>query len=136
MSVTRRTVHCIRNPKPGRNLVTALYWLVFGSFYILMLLFVAPTFDKSLTLAALFLVQQRLQGIRYPVQRDFNDEVVGYQHNRSLCEQLEATTVRAGAAEMGDNLRRCYEVFVRAGAVEEREFSLLEAWLEDLRAVR
>ena len=33
-----------------------LYWLVFGGFYALMLVFVAPTFDKSLTLAALFLV--------------------------------------------------------------------------------
>ena len=32
-----------------------LYWLVFGSFYALMLFFVAPTFDKSFTLAALLL---------------------------------------------------------------------------------
>jgi hypothetical protein len=32
-----------------------LYWLVFGGFYALMLVFVAPTFDKSLTIAALLL---------------------------------------------------------------------------------
>ncbi len=32
-----------------------IYWLVFGGFYALMLVFVAPTFDKSLTLAALLL---------------------------------------------------------------------------------
>jgi len=42
-------------PKPGLGLQIA-YWLVFGAFYALMLVFVAPTFDKSLTLAALFLV--------------------------------------------------------------------------------
>jgi hypothetical protein len=32
-----------------------LYWLVFGAFSILMLVFVAPTFDKSLTLMAILL---------------------------------------------------------------------------------
>ncbi len=42
-------------PKPGPGL-KILYWLVFSGFYGLMLVFVAPTFDKSLTLAALFLV--------------------------------------------------------------------------------
>jgi len=33
-----------------------LYWLVFGGFFLLMLAFVAPTLDKSLTLASLCLV--------------------------------------------------------------------------------
>ncbi len=32
-----------------------LYWVTFASFYTLMLLFVAPTFDKSYTLLALLL---------------------------------------------------------------------------------
>jgi hypothetical protein len=36
-------------------LFTVLYWLIFPLFYLLMLYFVAPTFDKSLTIAALFL---------------------------------------------------------------------------------
>ena len=36
-------------------LFTILYWLTFGSFLILMLLFVAPTFDKSYTWLSLFL---------------------------------------------------------------------------------
>ena len=35
--------------------VHTLYWLIFGSFYILMLTFVAPTFDHSFTKAALLL---------------------------------------------------------------------------------
>jgi hypothetical protein len=34
---------------------TLLYWLTFGSFLILMVLFVAPTFDKSYTWLSLFL---------------------------------------------------------------------------------
>jgi len=36
-------------------LFTIFYWLIFPLFYFLMLRFAAPTFDKSLTLAALFL---------------------------------------------------------------------------------
>jgi hypothetical protein len=42
--------------KPGLELVgKALYWLCFGGFYLLMLWFVAPTLDKSYTIAALLI---------------------------------------------------------------------------------
>ena len=34
---------------PAKRLVSALYWITFASFLILMLVFVAPTFDKSYT---------------------------------------------------------------------------------------
>jgi hypothetical protein len=40
----------------ARRVFKPLYWLVFGGFFLLMLIFVAPTFHKSLTLASLFLV--------------------------------------------------------------------------------
>lgn len=49
--LTRLTDHFL--PKRG-SLYRWLYWLSFGGFYLLMLRFVAPTFDKSYTLAALF----------------------------------------------------------------------------------
>ncbi|MBI5053286.1 MAG: hypothetical protein HZB52_08470 [Chloroflexi bacterium] len=45
----------LKNTKNYHLLFTVLYWLIFPLFYVLMLRFVAPTFDKSLTLAALFL---------------------------------------------------------------------------------
>jgi hypothetical protein len=41
---------------PGSSFWRAAYWLVFLGFYALMLAFVAPTLDKSLTWMALFLV--------------------------------------------------------------------------------
>ncbi len=44
---TKSTVDC--------SLITALYWLTFASFLILMLVFVSPTFDKSYTWLALIL---------------------------------------------------------------------------------
>jgi hypothetical protein len=43
-------------PPLKRQLERLLYWLVFGGFFTLMLVFVAPTLDKSLTIASLCLV--------------------------------------------------------------------------------
>ena len=45
------------NQRPaGARITRRLYWLVFGGFFALMLHFVAPTLDKSLTILALCLV--------------------------------------------------------------------------------
>lgn len=43
------------NPSRPSKIATYLYWLVFGVFSVLMLVFVAPTFDKSLTIMAIVL---------------------------------------------------------------------------------
>jgi hypothetical protein len=43
-------------PTVKREIEGLLYWLVFGGFFTLMLVFVAPTLDKSLTIASLCLV--------------------------------------------------------------------------------
>jgi hypothetical protein len=53
----RLTQYAIRNTEPrmAYRIWRIAYWLVFGAFYILMLLFVWPTLDKSLTLGALIL---------------------------------------------------------------------------------
>ena len=42
-------------PFCGERQFFLLYWLVFGAFSVLMIIFVAPTFDKSLTLMAILL---------------------------------------------------------------------------------
>jgi hypothetical protein len=66
------------------------------------------------------------------LMRDFKDEVPGYLNNRSICEALEALSLRAGTEHLADNLRICYEAFIRAELVEARELALLDAWLADL----
>ncbi len=43
------------NPTNLQSLISALYWITFGSFLLLMLVFVSPTFDKSYTWFALAL---------------------------------------------------------------------------------
>jgi hypothetical protein len=69
------------------------------------------------------------------LMRDFKDEVPGYLHNRSICETLEALSLRAGTEHLGDNLRICYEAFIKAGLVEARELGLLDAWVKDLAEI-
>jgi len=48
--VTRRTKSTVHS-----SLFTALYWITFASFLILMLVFVSPTFDKSYTILSIIL---------------------------------------------------------------------------------
>ena len=68
--------------------------------------------------------------------RDFRDEIPGYLHNEAICERLEALSLKAGIDNIPENLRRCYETFIRENLIEEREFDLLDAWLSDVRAIR
>ena len=42
-------------PKENKRIYQVFYWLTFVSFYVLMLIFVAPTFDKPYTILALLL---------------------------------------------------------------------------------
>ena len=50
-----RLLHLVL-PAVKRQPIRLLYWLVFGGFFILMLVFIWPTLDKSLTIASLCLV--------------------------------------------------------------------------------
>jgi hypothetical protein len=68
------------------------------------------------------------------LMRDFQDEIPGYLHNREIVEKLSELTLHAGPANMGNNLRRCYELLVRMGLVGQSELLLLDAWLADLTA--
>jgi hypothetical protein len=45
----------IRSQETSDSIIKILYWLIFATFYIFMLIFVAPTFDKSYTWLSLLL---------------------------------------------------------------------------------
>ena len=64
--------------------------------------------------------------------RDFADEVPGYVHNRTIAERLEALTLVPGLANIPENMRVCYELFVREQLVDKTELTILDAWLDDL----
>ena len=69
------------------------------------------------------------------LMRDFTDEVPGYLNNRAMGAALDELELTPGAAEIGENLRRCYEILIKNGWVGEQELPLLDAWLEDLTSV-
>jgi len=64
--------------------------------------------------------------------RDFEDEISGYLHNGRICHLLEALALKPGMEQIPDNLRRCYNLFIRENLIDAREKPLLDAWLEDV----
>jgi hypothetical protein len=72
----------------------------------------------------------------HDLMRDFADEVPGYLHNRWIAEALEKLPIRPGVENMPDNLRLSYAKLVEKELVGREELPLLDAWLDDLEAVR
>ena len=71
----------------------------------------------------------------HDLTRDFRDEVPGYLENRAICDALATLQLPAGVEHLADNMRRAYELLVARGWLDERELELLDAWLNDLRAL-
>jgi hypothetical protein len=67
--------------------------------------------------------------------RDFADEVPGYLHNSSIREALDALELSSGAENIPEAMRTIYGRLVEMGLVGPGELPLLDAWLEDLRAL-
>ncbi len=67
--------------------------------------------------------------------RDFEDEVPGYLHNGAIRTALEALELPSGVGQVPAAMRACYERLVEMGLVGPGELALLDAWLEDLRAL-
>lgn len=67
--------------------------------------------------------------------RDFEQEVPGYLNNQKIREVLESTNLQSGADEVSANLHRCYVALIMAGLIPEKEMPLVEAWLNEIRAV-
>ena len=66
---------------------------------------------------------------------DFEAEIPGYRHNRTLVRVLEGLELEPGLDLVGANLLRCYEALVGIGVFPEQELEFVNAWLEDLKAV-
>ncbi|HYJ88457.1 MAG TPA: STELLO glycosyltransferase family protein [Pyrinomonadaceae bacterium] len=67
------------------------------------------------------------------LMRDFHDELPGYLHNKSICEELDKLQIRPGTDQLGNNLRVCYEQLVSMELLDRRELVLVDAWLTDLQ---
>ena len=68
--------------------------------------------------------------------RDFEDEVPGYVHNQRIADTLEGLSLHGGESGVSENLLLCYEALVRIGVIPEKELALVQAWVEDVGAIR
>jgi hypothetical protein len=69
------------------------------------------------------------------LMRDFKDEVPGYLHNAEIREALNGLELKPGTSNIAASLRACYAKLVEMALVDERELTLLDAWIEDLGSV-
>jgi hypothetical protein len=69
---------------------------------------------------------------QHDLMRDFQDEIPGYLHNRSIRETLANLDINPGVSRIPEALALCYEALVAAGFLDKREPQLLDAWLEAL----
>jgi hypothetical protein len=70
------------------------------------------------------------------LMKDFEDEIPGYLHNRSIGEAIKAIALSPGVQHIPANMKRCYEALVRNKWVGEKELPLLDAWLDDIASLR
>jgi hypothetical protein len=66
---------------------------------------------------------------------DFRDEIPGYNNNSQICNCLKEMDLEEGIVNISGNMIRCYQKLIGLGLVEEREITLLEAWLKDIDAI-
>lgn len=72
----------------------------------------------------------------HDLQRDFLQEVVGYERNDEIYKVLMNIDLSSEPAKTGDNLRKCYEALLSIGIVNDAELKLVDSWLADLTALR
>jgi hypothetical protein len=68
--------------------------------------------------------------------KDFEDEIPGYLENERIIATLDALPLSADPAQIGSNLRQCYEALIGIGVVGAAELALIDAWLADLETMK
>lgn len=72
----------------------------------------------------------------HDLNRDFSDEVPGYEQNRKIAKILDQTQLSPSEQSVGANLKHCYERLVEAEIFPEKELALVDAWLSDLASLK
>jgi hypothetical protein len=68
----------------------------------------------------------------HDLQKDFEDEIPGYQKNESIAQTLKALPLRPGKNAIIENLTTCYTTLISQTIFKPAEAPLLRAWLHDL----
>lgn len=63
--------------------------------------------------------------------KDFEDEIPGYLKSGMICRELMKLELKEGISHLFDNMKKCYEIFIRHELIDEEEWPLLEDWIRD-----
>lgn len=69
------------------------------------------------------------------LMKDFEDEIVGYQNNTQIMDELSKLKLPSGKENMALNLMYCYERLVELKFIGDEEIPLVQAWLQDLEKI-
>lgn len=69
------------------------------------------------------------------LMNDFSDEIPGYINNAKIYSSLRNLSLKGGYENIPDNMKICYEELIRLGYIDQKEISLLNAWLNDIKSI-
>lgn len=72
----------------------------------------------------------------HDLMRDFSDEIPGYLNNAKIATALQKLELHAGTKYLAENMRKCYRTLVAMKIIGELELTLLDAWLNDIEAIK
>jgi len=67
------------------------------------------------------------------LMKDFEDEIPGYTNNLNICKELQNLHLKAGQANIFENLITCYQKLIDINVIGKDEMVLLQAWISDLK---
>jgi hypothetical protein len=69
------------------------------------------------------------------LMKDFEDEIPGYSNNFNICKKLQSLNLKAGQANICENLITCYQKLIDINVIGKEEMLLLKAWISDITKI-
>lgn len=69
------------------------------------------------------------------LMEDFKDEIPGYTSNLKIMNLLETLPLESGIHNISKNLLTCYKTLIEHNIMDQREMTLLESWLFDIKSI-
>ena len=69
------------------------------------------------------------------LMRDFQDELIGYENNLKIMNNLVKLKLKPGEKNIRYNMFLCYKELVNLNLIDKKEIQLLKAWFDDLRII-
>ena len=67
--------------------------------------------------------------------RDFQDEVLGYENNYKIMDNLIKLKLRPGIKNIRHNMFLYYRKLISINLIDKKEIQLLKAWFDDMKII-